>query len=96
MVLIFDYLKTILSPAPRLWRLPGLMVRRYDLLVTENPRVEKEELDFDEDIRREKRMQEEVDKFLDDSDSELSMLHSKVSNLEVKGEKELKCKRCGK
>ena len=41
-------------------------------------------------------MQEEVDKFLDDSYSELSMLHSKVSNLEVKGEKELKCKRCGK
>ena len=43
-------------------------------------------------------MQEEVDKFFDDSDSdeELSMLHSKVSNLELKGEKELKCNRCGK
>ena len=39
MVLIFDYLKTILSPAPRLWRLPGLMVRRYDLLVELRPRL---------------------------------------------------------
>ena len=70
----------------------------YNKVVKENSRVEKEELDFDEEVRREKRMQEEVDKFFDDSDSdeELSMLHSKVSNLELKGEKELKCNRCGK
>ena len=77
---------------------PGGQELDYNKVVKENSRVEKEELDFDEEVRREKRMQEEVDKFFDDSDSdeELSMLHSKVSNLELKGEKELKCNRCGK
>merc|ERR1711874_956916 len=39
MVLIFDNLTMILSPAPRLWRLPGLMVRRSDLLVELRPRL---------------------------------------------------------
>ena len=43
-------------------------------------------------------MQEEIDKFFDDSDSDvdLSMLHNKVSNMELQGGKEMKCEKCGK
>lgn len=62
---------------------------------------ENEEVDYDEEIRREEKMQDEVDKFFDDSDSdiELSLLHSKTSKKEKKDEMvivKVKCKRCGK
>merc|ERR1719430_2981835 len=69
---------------------------------------EEEEIDYDEEVKREERMQDEVDKFFDDSDSdvELTMLHSKtntskkhmkVDTLALKeDEVMMKCKRCGK
>merc|ERR1719347_1277999 len=81
---------------------PGAEELQYDEQAkTYEIKEENEEVDYDEEIRREEKMQDEVDKFFDDSDSdiELSLLHSKISKKEKQDDKVIvtvKCKRCGK
>ena len=63
---------------------PGSEELDYDEQVRQEGEGKKneEEVDYDEEIKREERMQEEVDKFFDDSDSdvELNMLHSQTNS----------------